>query len=113
MVSPDKVHELRAVVNFWKYQADALRRHLQTLQLRQAAQAEDDRCGRNYMGTLVEMKARELSECQRSLRRAQASLGRALELTPVPAFTVEPPTLESPLPLPVGEMNGVERRSRA
>ena len=79
MVTPEKIQELRAVVEFWKFRVDESKRHLQELLARQAALTVDDRCGQSFMATLVEMKSRELAEAQRGRRRAQARLGQELE----------------------------------
>ena len=79
MVTPEKIQELRAVVDFWKFRVDESKRHLQNLLARQTALTVADRCGQSFMATLVEMKSRELAESQRGLRRAQANLGRELE----------------------------------
>ena len=79
MVTPEKIQELRAVVEIWKFRVDESKRHLQELLARQAALTVDDRCGQSFMATLVEMKSKELAESQRGLRRAQANLGQALE----------------------------------
>ena len=116
MVSPEKIQELRAVVNFWKFRVDESKGHLQKLTAREAAQADDDHCGRNFMHTLVDMKTRELSDSQRGLRRAQANLGRALELTTVtmsPVIDAALQTLSPAMPMAIAELNGMEHRRRA
>ena len=111
MVLPEKIQELRAVVNFWKSRVDETRHQLQKLLARQVAQPADDRCGQSIMVTLVAMKSRELADSQRGLRRAQANLGRSLELTVAVSPTVKAPAadaLSSPLVvLPIGGMKSL------
>lgn len=97
--SQEKVQELNAVVQFWKFRVDELRRHLDRVLARQVAQPQ------SYMQPLIEMKTRELADSQRGLRKAQASLGRLLEAAhaePSPACS-ETAALEAdafPMPEP-------------
>lgn len=77
-VSIEKVAELQAVANFWKFRVDDTRRQLDRLVTRQAALPEEIR---RYTATLIDLKLRELCESQRGLRKAQANLGRVLELS--------------------------------
>ena len=104
MVSPEKIQELRAVVDFWKFRVEENKRHLATIVARRDLQATTGRCGHDYMAPIVDMKSRELSDCQRGLRRAQANLGRELE-----AAGMSPMTTET---VP-GSASGVSARSRA
>ena len=80
--SQEKVQELNAVVQFWKFRVDELRRHLDKVLARQAAQPQ------SYMLPLIEMKTRELGDSQRGLRKAQASLGRLLEVAREEAMSI-------------------------
>ena len=75
-ITAEKVDELRAIARFWKIRVDEDKRHLAKLTSRHPGHADDD----IYLAPLIEMKIRELTESQRGLRKAQASLGRAMEM---------------------------------
>ena len=107
--SPEKLQELNAVVQFWKFRVDELRRHLDKVLAHQTAQQQ------SYMVPLIEMKTRELADSQRGLRKAQATLGQLSETAGIqkPTVGVEPEveSLEADA-LPVPEPEPVPPRDR-
>lgn len=109
IASQEKLQELNAVVQFWKFRVDELRRHVDKVLARQAAQPQ------SYMLPLIEMKSRELADSQRGLRKAQATLGRALELAGLdkPTFALENQTAsDDNNALPVPEPEPIPTRER-
>ena len=107
--SQEKLQELNAVVQFWKFRVDELRRHLDKVLARQAAQPQ------SYMVPLIEMKTRELADSQRGLRKAQATLGRLAEAAVVQKLTFGVETEAESLAtdaLPVPEPEPVPPRDR-
>ena len=107
--SQEKLQELNAVVQFWKFRVDELRRHLDKVLARQAAQPQ------SYMLPLIEMNTRELADSQRGLRKAQATLGRLAEAAGVEQAAFGVATDASSLDadaLPVPEPEPISPRDR-
>ena len=108
-ISQEKLQELNAVVQFWKFRVDELRQHLDKVIARQAAQPQ------SYMLALIEMKTRELADAQRGLRKSQGTLGHLLDAAGVddPLFLVENETASGHSDaLPVPEQEPIPPRER-
>ena len=108
-ISQEKLQEMNAVVQFWKFRVDELRRHLDQVVARQAVQPQ------SYMLPLIEMKARELADSQRGLRKAQATRGRLLDEAGVenPMFMDNGETVSGDTEaLPVPEPEPIPTRER-